>query len=82
MSSVPARSRTALRSGTSVPVQTALRLPVTTLGMSLGVFLAVTFVLCVGFDLLFPGLAMYESWLQLLPGFTWLSWPELLPRAG
>lgn len=76
MSSVSARSKTAVRSGTPVPVQTALRIPVITLGMSLGLFLAVTFVLCVGFDLLFPGQAMYESWLQLLPGFTWLSWPS------
>ena len=44
------------------------------LGMSLGLFLAVTFILCVGFDLLFPDQAMYKSWLRLLPGFTWLSW--------
>lgn len=64
------------RSGTPLPGQTVPRLPVIAFGLSLGLFLAVTFTLCVGFDLLFPGQAMYESWLRLLPGFTWLSWPS------
>lgn len=54
------------------------RLPVVALGMSLGIFLALTFVLCVGFDLLFPEHAMYETWLRLLPGFTWLTWQSFL----
>ena len=45
-------------------------------GLTLGSFLAITFVLCVAFDLVFPEHAMYESWMQLLPGFTWLSWPS------
>jgi hypothetical protein len=47
-------------------------------GPALAVFLAFTYILCVGFDLIFPGLAMYESWLRLLPGFTWLSWGSFL----
>lgn len=68
----------ALRSGTPLPVRPTPRVPVIALGMSLGLFLSGTFVLCVGFDLLFPGQAMYESWLRLLPGFTWLSWPSFL----
>ncbi len=46
------------------------------LGMSLGVFLAITYALCVVFDLMFPGQAMYQTWLRLLPGFTWLTWPS------
>ncbi|MEQ9640554.1 MAG: DUF5676 family membrane protein [Alphaproteobacteria bacterium] len=54
------------------------RLPVMALGMSLGTFFAITFVLCVGFDLLFPEHAMYETWLRLLPGFTWLTWQSFL----
>jgi hypothetical protein len=41
-------------------------------------FLAITFVLCVGFDLVFPHLAMYRSWQALLPGFTWISWSSFL----
>ena len=65
-------------SGTPLAARQPLRIPVITLGMSLGLFLAITFVLCVGFDLLFPGQAMYRSWQHLLPGFTWLSWPSFL----
>ena len=36
--------------------------------------LAISFTLCVVFDLLFPEMAMYQLWLKLLPGFEWLSW--------
>ena len=43
-------------------------------GHASSVFLAVTFALCVAFDLLFPAHAMYQVWLKLLPGFEWLSW--------
>ena len=43
-------------------------------GNATSLFLAITFALCVGFDLLFPEHAMYEAWLRLLPGFEWLSW--------
>lgn len=64
--------------GTPLPATRAPRIPVLAFGMSLGIFLAVTFALCVGFDLLFPGQAMYQSWLRLLPGFTWLTWPSFL----
>lgn len=63
-------------SGTPLPVHGTPRIPVFAFGMSLGLFLSVTFALCVAFDLLFPGQAMYESWLRLLPGFTWLTWPS------
>jgi hypothetical protein len=52
-------------------------------GISLSAFghatslsLAISFVVCVGFDLLFPAHAMYQAWRALLPGFTWLSWPS------
>jgi len=43
-------------------------------GHASSAFLAITFSLCVLFDLLFPGMAMYQTWLKLLPGFEWLSW--------
>ena len=66
------------QAGTRLPAVSAPRLPILPLGLSLGIFLAITFVLCVGFDLLFPGMAMYQTWLKLLPGFTWLSWPSFL----
>lgn len=64
------------RAGVPLPARTAPRIPVFVLGTSLGVFFAFTFVLCVIFDLIFPEMAMYQSWLRLLPGFTWLSWPS------
>ncbi len=44
------------------------------LGWALGLFLALTYVLCVGFDLLWPQYAMYPVWSRLLPGFVWLDW--------
>jgi hypothetical protein len=62
--------------GTRLPVQSVPRIPIVALGMGLGIFLAITFVLCVVFDLVFPGMAMYESWLRFLPGVTWLTWPS------
>tara|TARA_R100000687_G_C6410933_1_gene146400 strand:+ start:387 stop:617 length:231 start_codon:yes stop_codon:yes gene_type:complete len=46
--------------------------------MALGVLLAVSFALCVLFDLLFPGATMYQAWLPLLPGVSWISWPSAL----
>lgn len=66
------------RAGTAIAASRPPRIPVLAFGMSLGIFLAVTFALCVGFDLLFPGQAMYKAWLRLLPGFTWLTWPSFL----
>ena len=47
-------------------------------GHATSLFLAITFVLCVGFDLVFPQMAMYRSWQALLPGFTWVSWSSFL----
>ncbi len=62
--------------GIPLPARTAPRLPVLALGAGLGSFLAITYMLCVLFDLWFPEQAMYQTWLRLLPGFTWLSWPS------
>lgn len=42
-------------------------------GLATGSFLAITYVLCVAYDLAFDQ-RMYEVWLKLLPGFTWLTW--------
>ena len=46
-------------------------------GLAMGSFLAVTYVFCVGYDLVFHQ-NMYEAWLKLLPGFTWISWQSFL----
>lgn len=54
------------------------RIPVLAFGMSLGIFLVVTYALCVAFDLIWPDQAMYQTWLRLLPGFTWLTWQSFL----
>ncbi len=40
---------------------------------SLGVLLAVIYVICVLFDLLWPVYEMRKVWSFLLPGFTWLT---------
>jgi len=45
-----------------------------TVGISTGLFLAISFVLCVVYDLVFPGHTMYQAWVRLLPGFQWISW--------
>lgn len=42
-------------------------------GISMGLFLSVSYVICVAYDLLF-GQHMYQVWLRLLPGFTWITW--------
>ena len=47
-------------------------------GLATSLFLAITFGLCVAFDLLFPPHAMYRAWVGLLPGFEWLSWRSFL----
>lgn len=47
-------------------------------GHATSLFFAITFVLCVGYDLLFPGSAMHATWQTLLPGFQWLSWPSFI----
>lgn len=47
-------------------------------GLATSLFLAISFVLCVVFDLLVPSHAMYHAWLALLPGFHWLSWGDFL----
>jgi len=43
-------------------------------GHASSITLALSFMLCVGFDLLFPEHAMYETWQKLLPGFEWISY--------
>ncbi|MFV2031345.1 MAG: DUF5676 family membrane protein [Gammaproteobacteria bacterium] len=49
-------------------------IPLRAVGHASSLFLVITYLLCVMFDLLFPDLAMFQVWLKLLPGFEWLSW--------
>jgi hypothetical protein len=57
--------------------QTATRstphIQIAALGWSLGIFLSITFTLCVAFDLAFPSVAMNKVWLPLFPWVTWIS---------
>lgn len=76
--SEPLRASEQRRPGTPFSTGQAARIPVIPLGLSLGCFFAITFVLCVGFDLLFPDQAMHETWARLLPGFVWLTWPSFV----
>jgi hypothetical protein len=50
------------------------RVSISDVGHATSLFLAVTYTLCVVFDLLFPQHAMYTAWEKLLPGFNWISW--------
>ena len=46
---------------------------ISALGNSMSLFLAITFILCVLFDLLMPEMAMHTAWEIFLPGFEWLT---------
>ena len=66
---VPGSSRTSLGMGG------ARTIPLMALGLSLSVFFAFSFVVCVLGYLVFPGLPINHAWLTIfLPGFTLLSW--------
>ena len=54
------------------------RISLIAVGHATSLFLAITFAICVGFDLLFPEHAMYQAWQKLLPGFEWLSWESFV----
>ncbi|MCW9023103.1 MAG: DUF5676 family membrane protein [Gammaproteobacteria bacterium] len=47
-------------------------------GHATSLLLAISFILCVTFDLLFPDYAMYQAWQALIPGFEWLSWKSFI----
>lgn len=50
------------------------RISLYAVGQATGFLLAISFILCVAFDLVFPDQAMFQAWQKLLPGFVWLSW--------
>ncbi len=47
------------------------------LGAAMGAFLALAYVTCVAYDLVFQQ-TMYRAWIALLPGFAWISWGSFL----
>lgn len=52
------------------------RVAIVPLGLSLGSFLAITYVLCVLFGIFVSAPGMHQLLTQLLPGFTWITWPS------
>ena len=48
-------------------------LPIRTVAYATGSFLAISYLICVLWDLLVPSAAMYQWWSPLLPGFRWLT---------
>lgn len=59
-------------------MSTTTRLAIVPLGLTLGTFFAVTYVLCVLFGLFVSDRGMHQLLAQLLPGFTWITWPSFL----
>ncbi|KKL69914.1 hypothetical protein LCGC14_2110150 [marine sediment metagenome] len=51
----------------------AARIPIQALGWSLGIFFAITYTICVVFDLVFPGQSMTSLWNPLLPWVDGIS---------
>ncbi len=49
------------------------RISLMAVGHATSALLVISFILCVGFDLLFPEQAMYRAWQDLLPGFNGLD---------
>lgn len=47
-------------------------------GMSVGTFFVVTYLLCVAYGFVVPGEGMHELISMLIPGFTWISWGSFL----
>jgi 2TM family of unknown function (DUF5676) len=44
--------------------------------MSLASFLVITYVLCVLYGLFISDRGMHQLLAQLMPGFTWITWPS------
>lgn len=54
------------------------RISLSGVGHATSLLMAISFSLCVAFDLLFPESAMYTIWQKLLPGFEWISFGSFL----
>jgi hypothetical protein len=54
-------------------MNTSPRLAIVPLGLSLGSFLVITYMLCVLFGILVSDRGMHQLLAQLLPGFTWMT---------
>lgn len=49
-------------------------IPILPLGLGLSLFLSISYVLCVLFGIFLAEGSLHHQLLELLPGFTWLTW--------
>lgn len=47
-------------------------------GHATSLFFAITYLLCIAFELIFPAHGLYRAWLGLLPNFVWLTWESFI----
>jgi len=59
-----------------------LQIPLLALGLSLSLFSAITFALCVLFGLLVSERGIHELFPTIFPGFVWLTGPGFLIGLG
>lgn len=52
------------------------RIAIVPLGLTLGTFFVVTYILCVLFGLVVSAPGMHRLLSDLMPGFTWITWPS------
>jgi hypothetical protein len=71
----PVAGTTALPSASDIAAP-GRRLPALRLGLALGLFAAISYVLCIALGLVFPDGGLHRPWLQFFPGFVWLTWPS------
>lgn len=53
-------------------------IPIRAFGLSLSVFLAITYLLCLALRFVVPDVGTHLPWLQFLPGFDWTPFGILL----
>lgn len=59
-----------------VPIGTERHISLAAFGMSLGLFLVITYLVCVLYGLAVSDAGMHQFLAAVLPGFTWLTWPS------
>jgi len=52
------------------------RITIVPLGLTLGCFLVITYIGCVLYGLLGFQQGMHQLLFQIIPGFTWITWPS------
>jgi len=52
------------------------RIAIVPLGLTLSLFLMITYVVCVIYGLLGFQQGIHQLLFQIIPGFTWITWPS------